>query len=284
MPEAEAAETTPDDALPHYLPHDLPPDLPMWEITKTAYDAVFGDLKHVYLLAWKPLLATVAFGFIMGFCDGFLHRGFGQEPVLARTFGVLGDYWTNAYFALAFHRFQLFGWTAETSKVHFRIGRAEGLFLLFATMAYVLYGFLPGYFAMSDAHFTYMLWIVVAVLGVPVSIMFALTFPAIAASHPRPFAQGWKLGIGSWWAIFGVMIACILPGAFLQMFAGPFMQKQPFLTPLIMGIISYPFTALFIAALCATYKLKTGAPTHAPAPATPLTATAPAAWSRPPSE
>ncbi len=255
MPEA----TPPDDAFPHAFP--------MWEITKTAYDAVFGDLKHVYLLAWKPFLATIAFGFVMGVCDGFLERAIGQKPVFAGTFGVLGGYWSNAYFALAFHRFQLFGWTAETSKVRFRLGRAEGIFLVFATAVYVIYGFLPGYFAMSDARFTFILWGLVALLGMPVSIMFSLAFPAVAAGHPHPFAQGWKLGAGSWWAIFGVMLACVLPGAFLQMIAAPFVQKQPVIAPLILGIASYPFTALFIAALCATYKLKGGAHTTAPAAA-----------------
>ena len=59
-------------------------------------------------------------------------------------------------------------------------------------------------------------------------------------------------------------------GAGLQavvMMTGPFMQRQPVIAPLVMGIISSPFSALFIAALCAAYKLKGGTPSVPPAAA-----------------
>ena len=47
---------------------------------------------------------------------------------------------------------------------------------------------------------------------------------------------------------------------------GPLAKDYPAVMPFVIAVISYPFTAAGIAAICAAYKIKTGKVTPAAAP------------------
>ena len=260
------------------------PLLPVWQTFKTAYRESFGHLGRVYLLAWQPFAIAVFITFTTGFIDGFLRTGL----LLTSTFGLYASYLTNAYFTLAFHRYQLFGWSKETSRLSFGFGRAERVFLLFATLTYLVFALPPVLLDRAGAIVGIMVWTALALCAVPVCIGLSLCFPAAADGQPRPVALGWALGQGSWARLLGLFVLCLIPPALVGALIAPLEKAHPAITPLINGIISYPFSAAVVTAICTSYKIKMGTrpremqppPEPGPQAAAPP-AVPPNAWSRP---
>jgi len=191
-------------------------------------DVFTADFGKLLLLAWKPLVLLLAFGFCLGFIQGLL-----GVVWLVPTVGPFVTLGTIALFVLAIHRYRLLGWNDETKRVRLRIGARELRFFGFM-LAVSLFTQLHNYervflytitredSPLRDLYFATLIpsavveW--VAALLLPA---FALALPAIAVDNPHPLSTAWNLARGNYWRLLCILVAFALPSALVVRYLIP---------------------------------------------------------------
>jgi len=196
-----------------------------------------------------PLLITFSFGFILGFAGLFESAHQASIAAMAIVSAVC-----NAFFAVAMHRRRLFGVTPATSKVRWRVGAAEGLFLVFGLTLSLVYGVLMTvlFAAEQPSVLAYVLLASMCV-ALPLLAGASLIFPAAAQGQPEPVQVGWHLGKGVRLRLMALIIVTSLPLAVFSQL----ITAIPVVGEVLPAVLQFLISATVIAAICSAYKTRT---------------------------